>query len=338
MKLISSLPLLALGLAAALISCSQNKTTSAQTTDDTADTLFVKPLHVQGSALVNAAGDTVVLTGPSLGWHGSHGRFYTPQTIETFKKDWGANITRAAIGAHTSGDVTRCYDADSAYAVNSAMTAIDAAIDNDMYIICDWHSHNNTKDNAIKFFDVISSKYGDDPHIIYEIWNEPLQIGWQEVKDYAAEVIPVIRRNAPNSVIIVGTPSWDQEVDKAAADPLDEKNVVYALHFYAATHKDYLRERAQQAIDSGLPIFISECGSMEASGDDQVDLESWNAWVDFADRNKLSMLMWSVSDKVETCSMLTPGSASEGTEWTEDNLKDWAKLVRSTTRQRNARH
>ena len=96
-----------------------------------------------------------------------------------------------------------------------------------------------------------------------------LRIQWQEIKDYAAEVIPVIRKNAPNSVVIVGTPSWDQEVDKAAADPLKEKNVTYALHYYAATHKDYLRERARQAIDAGLPLFISECGSMEATGDDR---------------------------------------------------------------------
>ena len=178
---------------------------------------------------------------------------------------------------------------------------------------------------------------GDDPHIIYEIWNEPLQIQWQEIKDYAAEVIPVIRKNAPNSVVIVGTPSWDQEVDKAAADPLKEKNVTYALHYYAATHKDYLRERARQAIDAGLPLFISECGSMEATGDGPIDYESWNAWVDLADRNKLSMLMWSISDKVETCSMLEPGAPSDGMQWTDDNLKEWARLVKETTQTRNSK-
>lgn len=295
---------------------------------------FPGALAVSGTALVSAAsGDTVVLTGPSLGWHGNWGRFYTPGTVKTFK-DWGAGITRAAIGAHESGDVTRTYDLDSAYAVDCAVKAIDAAIANGMYVICDWHSHENTADNAVKFFDTISKKYGDDPHILYEIWNEPLQIPWQEIKDYAARVIPVIRANAPNSVIIVGTPCWDQEVDKAAADPIGGKNLLYALHFYAATHGDWLRERAQEAIDAGLPIIISECGSMEATGDGPIDYDSWNAWVDFADRNKLSMLMWSISDKVETCSMLTPDSPSDGTEWTDDNLKEWGKLARTLSQKR----
>lgn len=326
-----------IAIAVALVSCSQTKKTSETDVVAENDSLFVKPLRVEGTALLNSDNDTVVLTGPSFGWHGNWGRFYTPGSVKAIKEKWGANITRAAIGAHTSGDVLKSYEADSAYAVNSAIAVIDAAIDNDMYVICDWHSHDNTKENAKKFFETISKKYGDDPHIIYEIWNEPLQIEWQEVKDYAAEVIPVIRKNAPGSVVIVGTPSWDQEVDKAASDPLKEKNVVYALHFYAATHKDYLRERAQQAIDSGLPLFISECGSMEATGDGPIDHESWQAWVDLADRNKLSMLMWSISDKVETCSMLTPDSPSDGMQWTDDNLKEWGKLVRETTKTRNSK-
>lgn len=317
--------------------CSQSKQKAAVAENETADTTFVKPLRIEGTALLNTDGDTVVLTGPSFGWHGNWGRFYTPGSVKAVKEKWGANVTRAAIGAHTSGDVLNSYEADSAYAVNSAIAVIDAAIANDMYVICDWHSHENRKENAKKFFEVISEKYGDDPHIIYEIWNEPLQIQWQEIKDYAAEVIPVIRKNAPNSVVIVGTPSWDQEVDKAAADPLKEKNVTYALHYYAATHKDYLRERAQQAIDAGLPLFISECGSMEATGDGPIDYESWNAWVDLADRNKLSMLMWSISDKVETCSMLEPGAPSDGMQWTDDNLKEWARLVKETTQKRNSR-
>jgi len=331
------------GMAAAILAltasmaCSQSKQKAAVAESEAVDSVFVKPLRVEGTALLNTDGDTVVLTGASFGWHGNWGRFYTPGSVKAIKEKWGANVTRAAIGAHTSGDVLNSYEADSAYAVNSAIAVIDAAIANDMYVICDWHSHENRKENAKKFFEVISKKYGDDPHIIYEIWNEPLQIQWQEIKDYAAEVIPVIRKNAPNSVVIVGTPSWDQEVDKAAADPLKEKNVTYAIHYYAATHKDYLRERARQAIDAGLPLFISECGSMEATGDGPIDYESWNAWVDLADRNKLSMLMWSISDKVETCSMLEPGAPSDGMQWTDDNLKEWARLVKETTQTRNSK-
>lgn len=330
--------LAAAALASTLAFGSCKGKTAAQDSDANAaaDSAMVSALTVKGTALLNAKGDTVVLTGPSLGWHTNWGRFYNAGTIKAIKEKWGANITRAAIGAHASGDCERSYAADSAYAVNSAIAAIDGAIANDMYIICDWHSHENTLADAKKFFSVISEKYGNDPHIIYEIWNEPLDVEWQEIKDYTAEVLPVIRANAPDAVVIVGTPRWDQEVDLAAADPIDEPNLVYAVHFYAGTHKDYLREKTEKAIADGLPLFISECGSMDASGDGEgIDYESWAEWVKLADRHNLSMLLWDIADKDEICSMLTPDASDNGMEWTDANYKEWARLAQKTIAERN---
>lgn len=312
------------------------KNTSAEAADSV--TAFVSPLHVSGTALLNAEGDTMVLNGPSLGWHSNWGRFYNEGTVKALKEKWGANITRAAIGAHPSGDCVKGYSVDSVNAVNLAMKVIDAAIANDMYVICDWHSHNNTLEDAKKFFTVITDKYGDTPNILYEIWNEPLDIPWQEIRDYAAEVIPVIRKNAPGAVIIVGTPKWDQDVDIAAENPVDAPNLLYSLHYYAGTHKDWNREKAQKAIDAGLPLIISECGSMDHTGDGPIDYESWQAWMDFADSNNLSVLMWDIADKNETCSMISATASDNGMEWKEDDLKEWAKLARKTIRERNSRY
>ncbi len=311
------------------------KNTSAEAADSV--TAFVSPLHVSGTALLNAEGDTMVLNGPSLGWHSNWGRFYNEGTVKALKEKWGANITRAAIGAHPSGDCVKGYSVDSVNAVNLAMKVIDAAIANDMYVICDWHSHNNTLEDAKKFFTVITEKYGDKPNILYEIWNEPLDIPWQEIRDYAAEVIPVIRKNAPGAVIIVGTPKWDQDVDIAAENPVDAPNLLYSLHYYAGTHKGWNREKAQKAIDAGLPLIISECGSMDHTGDGPIDYESWQAWMDFADSNNLSVLMWDIADKNETCSMISATASDNGMEWKEDDLKEWAKLARKTIRERNSR-
>lgn len=322
-----------MGLAAC--GSSAKSTTEGEGTDSI--TAFVKPLHVEGVALLNADGDTVVLNGPSLGWHSNWGRFYNDSTVKALKENWGANITRAAIGAHKSGDCVNTYDADSAYAVNLAMKAIDAAIANDMYIICDWHSHNNTLADAKNFFTVITEKYGDSPNILYEIWNEPLEIPWQEIKDYAQELIPVIRKNAPNSVIIVGTPKWDQDVDVAAESPLEFPNLLYSLHYYAGTHKDWNRDKATKAIESGLPIIISECGSMDHTGDGPIDYESWQQWMEFADKHNVSVLMWDIADKDETCSMIASTASDNGMLWSEDDLKEWAKLARKTIKERNAR-
>lgn len=333
---IASLLLCAAMASAGFSSCRGKASATEPTNDSTAS--FVSPLHVEGTALLNAAGDTIVLTGPSLGWHSNWGRFYNPGTIKALKENWGANITRAAIGAHASGDCVNSFEADSDNAVNLAMTAIDAAIENDMYIICDWHSHNNTLENAKKFFTVITEKYGDTPNILYEIWNEPLEIEWQEIKDYANEVIPVIRANAPGAVIIVGTPKWDQDVDIAAQSPIDAPNLLYSLHYYAGTHKDWNRDKATKALEAGLPLIISECGSMDHTGDGPIDYESWQAWMDWADANKVSVLMWDIADKDETCSMIKSTASSDGSQWTDDDLKEWAQLARKTISARNSSH
>lgn len=319
-----------------LSACGNSSKATTEETPET-DSTRVSRLHVSGTFLLNEDNDTVVLTGPSFGWHSKWGRFYNAGTVKALKEKWGANITRAAIGAHDSGDCLVNYDQDSLKALNLAQTVIDAAIDNDMYVICDWHSHDNTLDNAKSFFTAITSKYGDSPNIIYEIWNEPQDIPWQEVKSYAEELIPVIREKAPNAVIIVGTPKWDQDVDVAADAPVDIPNLLYALHYYAASHKDWNRDKARKAIDAGLPLIISESGSMTYTGDGDIDYESWSEWMKFADENKLSVLMWDLADKNESCSMLTPDAPDNGSEWTDAHLKEWAKLAMKTTKERNAK-
>lgn len=332
-----SLALVSVVAVSALAGCGHRSQQSSTTETDITDTVFVTPLHVSGTALVNADGDTMVLNGPSLGWHSNWGRFYNEGTVKAVKEKWGANIVRAAIGAHPSGDCVNGYSVDSANAVNLAMEVINAAIANDMYVICDWHSHENTLDDAKNFFSVITEKYGDTPNILYEIWNEPLEIPWQEIKDYADELIPVIRKNAPNSVVIVGTPKWNQDVDVAAESPLQQPNLLYSLHYYAGTHKDWHREKAAKAIAAGLPLIVSECGSMDHTGDGPIDYESWQEWMDFADRNNLSVLMWDIADKDESCSMISASASDNGMEWIEADLKEWAKLARKTISERNGR-
>lgn len=322
--------------AVAATSCG-GKTAATTAEGECADSVAtVSPLHVEGLYLMNAKGDTVVLNGPSLGWHSNWGRFYNDSTIMAFKEKWGANITRAAIGAHTSGDVINCYDADSADAMTKLFTVIDAAIANDMYIICDWHSHENRLADARKFFTAVTDKYGDTPNILYEIWNEPTEVEWQEIKDYASEIIPLIRSKAPNSVIIVGTPRWDQDVDIASESPLEFDNLLYSVHYYAASHGDDYRAKAEKAIANGLPLIVSECGSMENTGDGPIDYESWGKWMKLADRHKLSVLMWDIADKDETCSMVTSDAPSNAMLWTDAHLKPWAQLARKTIRTRNS--
>ena len=124
--------------------------------------------------------------------------------------------------------------------------------------------------------------YGSRNHVIYEIYNEPLQISWSgAIKPYAEAVIAAIRAIDPDNLIVVGTPSWSQDVDAAAADPIAGPNIAYALHFYAGTHGQFLRDKAQKALDAGAALFVTEWGSVNANGDGAVATSETDAWMDF---------------------------------------------------------
>ena len=110
---------------------------------------------------------------------------------------------------------------------------------------------------------------------------------------------------------------------------------MYTMHFYAATHGKWLRDRTDEAIKKGLPVFVSESAGMEATGDGPIDYKSWQEYIDWMEQNKLSWITWSVSDKDETCSILKKGASSFG-KWKTSELKDSGKKVREYLRWYNA--
>jgi endoglucanase len=198
-----------------------------------------------------------------------------------------------------------------------------------MYVIIDWHAHDIHEAEAVAFFTEMAQEYGDRPHVLYEVFNEPEGETWPEVKAYAETVIAAIRQHDPDNVVIVGNPEWDQRIDLAAADPITmDPNVVYAVHFYAATHGQWLRDRTADALDQGIPVFISESGGSEASGMGANDYGEWQAWFDFMDEQGLSWVNWSISDKAgETVSVLEP-SAPEGGGWDAAALTESGEHIR----------
>lgn len=108
----------------------------------------------------------------------------------------------------------------------------------------------------IKFFTYIAQTYGNNPHVMYEPFNEPLQVSWDSVKAYHKTIVDVIRKYDPDNVIILGTTTWSQDVDIAANSPLTGyKNLMYTCHYYAATHKQDLRNKVTTAINKGQRIM-----------------------------------------------------------------------------------
>lgn len=274
-------------------------------------------LQVKGTQLSDAKGNPVRLVGTSFGWSNWHSRFYTHGTVKWLKEDWNVNVVRAAVGVEPAGG----YLQNPKQNYKSVETVVDAAIKEGLYVIIDWHSHNILNEDAKVFFDKVSKKYGKHPNIIYEIFNEPEHQSWEEVKKYSEELIRVIRKNDPDNIILVGCPEWDQRLDLVQKDPIkNATNIMYTMHFYAATHKKELRDRVDDAIDAGIPVFISESAGMEASGDGNLDEEEWFKYFDWMNKRNLSWITWSVSDKDETCSMLLTSASSDG-KWKLADLK-----------------
>jgi endoglucanase len=249
-------------------------------------------------------------------------------TTTWLKEDWKVNIVRAAMYVEEGG-----YKSNSSVK-NKVFEIVDSAIANDIYVIVDWHilQDNNPQTNkalAKTFFDEVVTKYGNIPNIIYEIANEPNgNVTWNnDIRPYAEEVIPVIRAKAKDSVVIVGTGTWSQDIQDAAANPLTIANVGYTMHFYACTHGSWLRDRVTAAMNKGVMIFVTEWGTADASGGGSVCEPQTNEWISFLNQKKVSWVNWSVANKNEATAAFNPGS-NMTTRWTDANLSTSGKLVK----------
>ena len=150
----------------------------------------------------------------------------------------------------------------------------------------------------MKFFKEMASRYGEYPNVIYEIFNEPVKESWTDVvKPYSEAVVSAIRSIDPDNLIILGTPYWCQNVDEAANDPLEGENLAYSLHFYAASHKGELRDKAEAALDKGVALFVTEFGTCVATGNGFLDTAETEEWFEFMDKHHLSWCNWSIANK-----------------------------------------
>lgn len=285
-------------------------------------------LHVQGNRVVDAYGWPLTLRGMSLFWSQWKPAFYNPRAIRWIASDWHATAVRAAVAAANGGYVT-----DPAAQTRHAEQAIDAAIGAGIYVVVDWHAHDPMPDEAIRFFKTIAQRYRGVPNLIYETWNEPLpKYGWSAViKPYHLRVIAAIRAEDPGAFVVAGTRSWDQDVDEAAADPLALPDIAYALHFYAATHKQAIRNKAEAALAHGAALFVTEYGTTAANGDAPIDAAETRIWWDWCEAHGISYLNWSLSDKPEASAALKPGAAPKG-GWTANQLTASGTLVRNQLR------
>ncbi|RSK46828.1 cellulase family glycosylhydrolase [Hymenobacter rigui] len=287
-------------------------------------------LKVSGNKIVDKNNLPVSVAGNSLfwsndGWGGE--KYYTANTVNWLKNSWNSKLIRVAMGVEDGGG----YIGNPTGNRQKVKTVVDAALAQGLYVIIDWHSHHaeNYQQQAIAFFQDMARTYGTSPNVMYEVYNEPLQVSWSgTIKPYAEAVAVAIRAIDPDNLIIVGTSNWSQDVDVAATDPITRyPNIAYTLHFYAATHKQSLRDKAQTALNRGVALFATEYGTTEASGNGYVDATSTQEWMTFLRQKGISHANWSINDKAESASALKPGT-SPTAAWSDGFLTPSGSLVK----------
>lgn len=289
-------------------------------------------LSVRGNKIVNSKGKVVSFAGNSLFWSNDYYRgngFYNKNLIQYLKDDWNSEIIRIPMTADP--DIHDSYIFDAKTNQTKLETVVNACLELGLYVIIDWHSHRaeDNEKEAIEFFTKMATKYGKHPNIIYEIYNEPLKVSWDTViKPYAEKVIEAIRKIDKKNIIVVGTPHWSQDVDNASENPIiGYKNIAYTLHFYAASHKDWLLNKAQKALDNGIALIVTEWGSVEADGGGKADSISTKKWMNFMKKNDLTHCNWAINNKDEGASAFKPNTNING-NWTDEDLTVSGKLAK----------
>ncbi|MDE6774547.1 MAG: glycoside hydrolase family 5 protein, partial [Treponemataceae bacterium] len=291
-------------------------------------------LHVSGAYLYDEHDQKYQLYGMSthgINFGSDFSRYVNKAAFQTLRDDWNTNCIRLVL--YPQGYGGYCAGGNQAELKQLICDGIDYATELGMYVLVDWHVHNynpqNTQTEAIAFLGEISQKYAEYGNVLYEICNEPTSSPWSTaIKPYAQAVIPAIRKNAPNAVIIVGTNTWSQDLDEAWADKLKFDNVMYTFHFYANTHTDSMRTRVENAITNGMPVFITEFGTCNASGDGGFNATESESWFALIKKHNISHMNWSLCNKGETASAISTG-CSKTSGWAESDLTESGKLIRN---------
>ncbi|MEU8157380.1 cellulase family glycosylhydrolase [Micromonospora sp. NPDC048986] len=275
-------------------------------------------LRVCGTTMCDRSGARVQLRGISSMWLNWETAPYAENlsALTWMRDNWNLQVIRAAMGVEPAG----AYLSDPAKARAQVETIINNAVTAGVYVIVDWHAHEaqNNQSQAVAFFGDLARRYGHLPNVIWEPYNEPLQVSWTNViKPYHQAVVSAIRAADPDNIVVLGTPTWSQDVDVAAASPVTGTNLMYTLHFYSCTHGASLRAKGDAAIRAGLALFVTEWGASNADGglDGRSCLPEAQSWIDWMKANGISWTAWKLDVGTDTTNLLSPGAPVTG-GWT----------------------
>ena len=294
--------------------------------------------QIYGSCEGVKDGAEVQVRGMSLYWSlmPQAVEFWSEEGVSTMVRDMNIQIVRAAMATKATDDWNgewngiklKGWEGDKTNQTNFVKTVVEAAIKNDIYVIIDWHSHSahQQTNSAKEFFKEMAETYGQYDNVIFEVFNEPEQISWSDVKNYANQVIQVIRQYSDN-LILVGNPSWDQNPSDAIGNEVNDpkKNTAYTLHYYANSHNwsgnyDWGGEsegsKGEKAMNAGLSVFVSEWGTANSDGNGNPDQSRNKSWQDYMNKHKLSWANWSASYISEGTAAFQNGSSKTSLQYT----------------------
>jgi endoglucanase len=292
-------------------------------------------LKVVGTELQDQSGNPVQLKGVSSQWLNLESKTFpeSKSAIQYARDNWKLSVIRAAMGVDTSGGYLGTgtgTNANMSGMLSKVNTIVQNAIDLGIYVIVDWHTSNavtktgtTQATQASAFFTMMATQYGSTPNIIYEDYNEPTGVTWAQIKPYHEAVVAAIRAVDPDNLIVLGTPTWSQDVDLAAADPVAGTNLLYTLHFYACTHKQALIDKANTALTMGLPLFVTEFGATPSDGgtakDNYVCEPETNVWFAWMAQHNISGASWKLDQCTDSSCILTADAPVDG-PWTDNYL------------------
>ncbi|RYZ10230.1 MAG: glycoside hydrolase family 5 protein [Myxococcales bacterium] len=286
-------------------------------------------LHVAEGQLRNEAGEAVQLKGASSMWLNWEEDGYAESltALRWMRNNWNLKVIRAAMGVEPDNAFLAFPDV----AKEQVFQVVDNAIAAGVYVIVDYHAHKayENQDAAVAFFSEVAEKYAGSPNVIYETFNEPIEIAWPALKQYHEAVVAAIRAKDEEAVIILGTPNYSQNVDLAAQDQVAGTNLMYTLHYYACTHTAWLRQKGDAALANGIALFVTEWGATHADGglDGIVCADEAQLWDDWMNIRKISWSAWKLDGCTDSSCLLQGGAPKDG-GWTNQYLNGHGAFVR----------
>lgn len=295
-------------------------------------------LRVCGTNLCNENGEPVQLRGMSthgLQWYAD---CVNDASLDALANDWNANVVRLSMYIQEGG-----YETDPERFTQLVHDLIDQVSARGMYVIVDWHmltpgDPNYNLEAARTFFTEIASAHADKQNILYEVANEPNGVDWPTIKSYHEQIVPVIREQDPDSVILLGTRAWSSlgvseggDENEVVNDPVNAENVMYTFHFYAADHGEGYLNTLSRAADQ-LPMFVTEFGTQAASGDDANDFAMAQRYIDLMAEKQISWTNWNFSDDSRSGAVFNEGTCPDGPYTGTEPLKEAGQWIRERVR------